>query len=149
MANATDVIETGGTPRRERVFSAINKASGWLDALGFSWLVPLLKIAAGDTEAKDAWKKAHPRVPISLAGKAAAAKKKAATKKPAAKKTAPKIPRPMPTRRGPWPPVRPARARSASSSAIGRHPRSSLITPGCLLVGDDVPHGLRRDVARG
>ncbi|MAS06570.1 MAG: nitrate ABC transporter permease [Ahrensia sp.] len=48
MANATDVIETGGTPRRERVFSAINKASGWLDALGFSWLVPLLKIAAGD-----------------------------------------------------------------------------------------------------
>ena len=48
MANATDVIETGATPRRERVFSAINKASGWLDALGFSWLVPLLKIAAGD-----------------------------------------------------------------------------------------------------
>ena len=48
MANATDVIETGGTPRRERIFSAINKASGWLAALGFSWLVPLLKIAAGD-----------------------------------------------------------------------------------------------------
>ncbi|MCI5078666.1 ABC transporter permease [Oricola sp.] len=48
MANATDVIETGGMPRRERVFTAINKASGWLDALGFSWLVPLLKIAAGD-----------------------------------------------------------------------------------------------------
>ncbi len=50
-------------------------------------LSDFLKIAAGDTEAKDAWKKAHPRDPISLAGKAAAAKKKAATKKPAAKKT--------------------------------------------------------------
>ena len=49
-------------------------------------LSDFLKIAAGDTEAKDAWKKAHPRDPISLAGKAAV-KKKAATKTPAAKKT--------------------------------------------------------------
>ena len=49
MANATDVLETGSAPRRERIFSAINKASGWLDALGFSWLVPILKIAAGDS----------------------------------------------------------------------------------------------------
>ncbi len=48
MASATDIAETGGTVRRERVFSAINKAGGWLDALGFSWLVPILKIAAGD-----------------------------------------------------------------------------------------------------
>lgn len=48
MANATHAIDTRGTSRRERVFAAINRASGWLDALGFSWLVPLLKIAAGD-----------------------------------------------------------------------------------------------------
>ena len=48
MANATDVVEVNGAARRERVFAAINKAGGWLDALGFSWLVPLLKIAAGD-----------------------------------------------------------------------------------------------------
>ena len=34
--------------RREKLFSSINRASGWLDALGFSWLVPLLKMAAGD-----------------------------------------------------------------------------------------------------
>jgi nitrate/nitrite transport system permease protein len=47
MANATDAIETGNG-RRERVFTAINRAGGWLDALGFSWLVPILKIAAGD-----------------------------------------------------------------------------------------------------
>lgn len=47
MANAADAIETGNG-RRERVFTAINRAGGWLDALGFSWLVPLLKIAAGD-----------------------------------------------------------------------------------------------------
>ncbi len=48
MANATDTFETAGFNRRERVFSVINSASGWLDALGFSWLVPILKIAAGD-----------------------------------------------------------------------------------------------------
>ena len=48
MAN---VSEAGGeitSPRREKVFSAINKASGWLEALGLSWLTPLLKMAAGD-----------------------------------------------------------------------------------------------------
>lgn len=47
MANVTDVAPTGVTGRT-RVFSAINKASGWLDALGFSWLVPILKMLAGD-----------------------------------------------------------------------------------------------------
>ncbi|MEP3277589.1 MAG: ABC transporter permease, partial [Stappiaceae bacterium] len=48
MANVTDSapeISSG----RERLFTAINKASGWLDALGFSWLVPILKMAAGDS----------------------------------------------------------------------------------------------------
>ena len=34
---------------REKAFTVINKASGWLDALGFSWLVPILKIIAGDS----------------------------------------------------------------------------------------------------
>lgn len=34
--------------RRERNLGRINKASGWLDALGFSWLTPILKLAAGD-----------------------------------------------------------------------------------------------------
>lgn len=38
-----------GPSSREKVFSAINKASGWLDALGFSWLTPILKILAGDS----------------------------------------------------------------------------------------------------
>lgn len=49
MANATDAIDT---PRkeagRERFFSAINRASVWLEALGFSWLTPILKMMAGD-----------------------------------------------------------------------------------------------------
>lgn len=36
------------TRRSESVFSAITRMSGWLNALGFAWLVPLLKIAAGD-----------------------------------------------------------------------------------------------------
>ena len=46
----TDVTQNAasGLTGRERIFSAINKASGWMNALGFSWLVPLLKIAAGD-----------------------------------------------------------------------------------------------------
>ncbi|WP_298822403.1 ABC transporter permease [uncultured Roseibium sp.] len=35
--------------RKERLFTRINKAAGWLDALGLSWSVPLLKIAAGDS----------------------------------------------------------------------------------------------------
>ncbi|MEN0088516.1 MAG: ABC transporter permease [Pseudomonadota bacterium] len=48
MANAADTAPaTSGT--RERAFTAINKASGWLDALGFSWLTPILKMAAGDS----------------------------------------------------------------------------------------------------
>ena len=37
------------TKSREKVFSAINKASGWLEALGFAWLVPILKLFAGDS----------------------------------------------------------------------------------------------------
>jgi len=48
MANIADSIENTPSPLREKVFSFINKASGWLEALGFSWLVPLLKMAAGD-----------------------------------------------------------------------------------------------------
>ncbi|MEM9633346.1 MAG: ABC transporter permease [Pseudomonadota bacterium] len=50
MANADT---TGGqdlarAARREKLFTRINKAAGWLDALGLSWTVPLLKMAAGD-----------------------------------------------------------------------------------------------------
>lgn len=48
MANAAESITVPASPTREKIFSAINKASGWLEALGFSWLVPLLKMAAGD-----------------------------------------------------------------------------------------------------
>ncbi|MCV6545808.1 MAG: ABC transporter permease [Cohaesibacter sp.] len=33
---------------RLRFYHAVIKASGWLSALGFAWLVPLLKIAAGE-----------------------------------------------------------------------------------------------------
>ncbi|MCF8533320.1 MAG: ABC transporter permease [Reyranella sp.] len=35
--------------RRERLFARINKASGYLDVFGFGWVVPLLRIAAGDS----------------------------------------------------------------------------------------------------
>ncbi len=51
MANADTAAsaDMARAARHERLFTRINKASGWLDALGFSWLVPLLKIAAGDS----------------------------------------------------------------------------------------------------
>lgn len=51
MANADTAAsqDLARSERRERLFTRINKASGWLDALGFSWTVPLLKIAAGDS----------------------------------------------------------------------------------------------------
>lgn len=62
-----------------------------VDALGAAQgrkdLSDFLKIAAGDTAAKDAWKKAHPKDPI-----AGTAKKKAPAKKPTAKKQAAKKP---------------------------------------------------------
>ncbi len=49
MANATDAIEPAqNSAARERFFSAINRASVWLEALGFSWLTPILKMIAGD-----------------------------------------------------------------------------------------------------
>ena len=52
MANITDAAgETGnaGVERRERLLLRINRASGWLNALGLSWLTPILKIAVGDS----------------------------------------------------------------------------------------------------
>lgn len=41
--------EIDTSPKREKLFTAINKASGWLEALGFAWLVPILKLGAGDS----------------------------------------------------------------------------------------------------
>jgi nitrate/nitrite transport system permease protein len=35
--------------RRERTFAAISKAAGYLNAFGLGWLVPILRIAAGDS----------------------------------------------------------------------------------------------------
>ncbi|WP_169545777.1 ABC transporter permease [Sneathiella aquimaris] len=49
MTNTSEVMTTGDAgKKREKVFSIINRASGWLNALGFSWLVPILKMLAGD-----------------------------------------------------------------------------------------------------
>ncbi|MEP1442163.1 MAG: ABC transporter permease [Hyphomicrobiales bacterium] len=48
MANVSDAGAEVATPKREKIFTAINKASGWLDALGLSWLTPILKMIAGD-----------------------------------------------------------------------------------------------------
>lgn len=46
MANASDTapIALTGT---QKIFSAISKSSGWLEALGFSWLLPILRMVAG------------------------------------------------------------------------------------------------------
>ncbi|MEX3009649.1 ABC transporter permease [Hoeflea sp. TYP-13] len=48
MTTSNPTIDEQRSERRERLFTWINRAAGWLDALGFSWLVPLLKMAAGD-----------------------------------------------------------------------------------------------------
>ena len=47
MANATDNLDAG-VARQERLHLMINRAAGWLDALGLAWITPILKIAAGD-----------------------------------------------------------------------------------------------------
>ena len=48
MANVSDVGADNAAPKRDKIFTVINKASGWLDALGLSWLTPILKMIAGD-----------------------------------------------------------------------------------------------------
>lgn len=48
MANVSEAAQLSPTGR-EKIFAAISKASGWLDALGFSWLVPILKMLAGES----------------------------------------------------------------------------------------------------
>ena len=47
MTLASD-ISAPRTDRRQKAFTAINRSAAWLGALGLGWLVPLLKIAAGD-----------------------------------------------------------------------------------------------------
>ncbi|MEP6355343.1 MAG: ABC transporter permease [Hyphomicrobiales bacterium] len=49
MADTSNTLSAEKTERREKIFTAINKASSWLEALGFSWLTPMLKMAAGDS----------------------------------------------------------------------------------------------------
>jgi len=48
----TIATETTANPaslvRRERLFAVINRLSGWLNAFGLGWIVPILKILAGD-----------------------------------------------------------------------------------------------------
>jgi nitrate/nitrite transport system permease protein len=49
MTTATEITaRIAPSERREKLFSAINRASSWLSALGFGWLTPILRIAAGD-----------------------------------------------------------------------------------------------------
>ncbi|WP_419913148.1 ABC transporter permease [Hoeflea sp.] len=49
MTTSNPTADEQTVARREKLFTWINRASGWLDALGFSWLVPLLKMAAGES----------------------------------------------------------------------------------------------------
>ena len=48
MSIATETAGKSPGERRPRTFAAINRAAAWLTALGLGWLVPLMKIAAGD-----------------------------------------------------------------------------------------------------
>lgn len=49
MADTSNALSVEKTERREKIFATINKASSWLEALGFSWLTPILKMIAGDS----------------------------------------------------------------------------------------------------
>ena len=51
MAHVTETAATDElkrTPGRERLFQLINRAAGWLNIIGLGWIVPIVKIAAGD-----------------------------------------------------------------------------------------------------
>ncbi len=50
MADVTysSTDEAARAARKERLFQRINKAAGWLDALGLAFVTPILKILAGD-----------------------------------------------------------------------------------------------------
>ena len=54
MTGSTATVEIQHPqPDQEQVaLKWVNKASGWLDALGLTWLVPLLKMAAGDNRSE-------------------------------------------------------------------------------------------------
>jgi nitrate/nitrite transport system permease protein len=52
--NPPDDAAAAPTLRRERWHTRINRAAGTLDLLGFGWLVPLLRIAAGDNARQQA-----------------------------------------------------------------------------------------------
>jgi nitrate/nitrite transport system permease protein len=64
MTTATDIIDTDAerqTARRERAFAAIGKAAVYLNVIGFGWLVPILRIAAGDNvrlQMRELWQQA-------------------------------------------------------------------------------------------
>jgi nitrate/nitrite transport system permease protein len=47
MTLASEAPAANGN-RRQKLFTAINRSAAWLSALGLGWLVPLLRIAAGD-----------------------------------------------------------------------------------------------------
>jgi nitrate/nitrite transport system permease protein len=52
MTNVTDTLAADDIKaramRKERLFQRVNKASGWLNIIGLGWIVPMIKIAAGD-----------------------------------------------------------------------------------------------------
>ncbi len=62
MTTASEFVdisaEEARRARKERQFTLITKASGYMNALGFGWLVPLLRMAAGDSprhQLKELW----------------------------------------------------------------------------------------------
>lgn len=59
-ASSEAVVEKSAAKeaRKEKIFTGINKASKFLDAVGLSWITPLLMIAAGDNpkaQGKELW----------------------------------------------------------------------------------------------
>lgn len=55
----TNAPEVDREAKRHRLFSRINTADKWFQVLGLAWLIPLLKVAAGDNpkaQMKELWR---------------------------------------------------------------------------------------------
>ena len=63
MSVATDLgvnpSQPAPAPRRERWQTRINRSAGFFETIGFGWVVPLMRLAAGDNakvQGKALWK---------------------------------------------------------------------------------------------
>ena len=67
LASETTTVKAPPMLRRARAFAIINRAGVWLSAFGLGWLVPIMKIAAGDSP-KEQWAPLRDGLLVPLVG---------------------------------------------------------------------------------